>query len=263
MSTFFTKLIPLFIYPLGFSILLLVAAAIFVKRKHLARALLILAVIVLWTASTSWASSWLARSLEWLYLAPDEIPPSEVIVVLGGGTEPQQYPRPLAEVNSAGDRLIYAAQLYHDGAAPNILLSGGRLPWQNIKGTPAEEMAQLMQMLGVPEDAMWLEGRSRNTYENALYTHEILEPKGIDEILLVTSASHMPRSVKLFEAQGFQVIPIPVDYSVTELGWEEMTRPDIYAQILNFTPSAGNLSKTTSMLKEYLGMLFYDLRGWN
>ena len=129
MSTFISKLVPLFIYPLGLSIILLIAAFILAKRTRITRILLVFTILFLWLGSTRWVAYGLARSLEWRFFPPLHMPESQVIVVLGGATEAELYPRSYTEVNSAADRLFYAAQLYHQGAAPNILLTGGRIPW--------------------------------------------------------------------------------------------------------------------------------------
>jgi uncharacterized SAM-binding protein YcdF (DUF218 family) len=123
-------------------------------------------------------------------------------------------------------------------------------------------MAALLKWMGVPEEAIWQQGRSHNTYEDALYSAEILREKGVRRILLVTSAWHMPRSVKLFEAQGFQVIPLPSDYNVTDKSWQKMLHADWRSYVLDLFPSVGNLSLTTRMLKEYFGLVIYGLRGW-
>ena len=157
-----------------------------------------------------------------------------MIVVLGGGTLSAQYPRQTVEVDQAGDRLIYAAQLYHQGKAEHLLLSGGRIDWISSGAPPAEDMAALLEMLGVPPQALWLESESRNTYENARNARLFLEPLGIRRILLVTSASHMPRSVALFEKQGFEVIPAPADFSVTQagLGAAQVRRAGLAAPLL-------------------------------
>src|SRR5690606_30182135 len=79
-----------------------------------------------------------------------------------------------------------------------------------------DAMTELLVALGVPEEAILPEDRSRNTYENALYVRELLAQADSNEIVLVTSALHMPRSVAIFERQGFSVTPAPVDYFVTE-----------------------------------------------
>jgi uncharacterized SAM-binding protein YcdF (DUF218 family) len=263
MFIFLSKFLPLFVYPLGLACLLLFLALI--SNKNLSRrgAFIIAALIILWLSSTSGFSNMLARSLEWRYKPPEEIPAGEVIVLLGGGTEPEAYPRSGVEINGAGDRVIYAAQLFKEGKAPLILLSGGEITWMNDgSSTPAEDMAEILLTMGVPQSALIVEDRSRNTYENALYAKELLDEKGITSILLVTSAMHMPRSVSLFEAQGFEVTPLPVDYSVVEDGSVENQNGVLVTKILNIIPNASNLALTTNALKEYLGSFIYELQGW-
>ena len=109
---------------------------------------------------------------------------------------------------------------------------------------------------------MLLERQSANTYENAVFSWELAEPLGIRRILLVTSALHMPRSVPLFENQGFTVIPAPTDYMFTERPRSRPlleTWPDL---LIGLFPSAGAMSATTQAIKEYIGIGVYWLRGW-
>jgi uncharacterized SAM-binding protein YcdF (DUF218 family) len=193
----------------------------------------------------------------------EEIPQAEAIVVLGGGTESAQYPRPLVEVNSAGDRVIYAAQLYHQGKAPVILLSGGNITWLGGRTTtPAQDMAELMEMLNVPAEAVWLQSESENTRDDAELSVQMLKERGVRRILLVTSAIHMPRSMALFEHLEIEAIPAPTDYTITQAGWDNLFAPDPQAFLVNIMPNASSLSLTTNALKEYLGLLVYRLRGW-
>lgn len=262
MFVFFSKLLPIFIYPMGLVVLLIVLALGFKSKLRVQSASLMLALCILWIGGNSWVTTSLTRSLEWQYVPPDELPQAEVLVVLGGGMASAQYPRSTVEVNSAGDRVIYAAWLYHQGVAPHILVSGGAIPWLEERTSPAEDMSQLLLMLGVPEEAIWQEDQSQNTYENALYSREVLAAQGIDRIVLVTSAMHMPRAVGLFEHQGFEVIPMPTDYSVTEISWRHLWEPNIANQVFNFFPTVHNLQDTTVALKEYLGLLVYRWRGW-
>ena len=262
MLLFLSKFLPVFVYPLGLACLLILVAFLLVRRPQWQRACLALALLALWLGSNPWVALGLARSLEWRYLPPEPLPTAEVIVLLGGGTLPAEYPRTIVEVNSAGDRVLYAAWLYNQGVADAILLSGGNISWSNIQDSPAEQMAELLEMMGVPAEALWLEPDSRNTYENAQYSAEILKEQGIERLLLVTSALHMPRSVGLFEAQGFEVIALPTDYTVTEAGWQELWSGSLESYILGFLPSASSLSLTTRALKEYMGMFFYSIRGW-
>jgi uncharacterized SAM-binding protein YcdF (DUF218 family) len=212
--------------------------------------------------SNTWIPTILTRSLEWQYLPLETYPQTDVIVVLGGSTASAQYPRQIVEISSAGNRLLYAAHLYHQGVAPYLLLTGGYIDWLDQREPPASDMAKILGMLGVPKSAFWYESESRNTYENALFTRQILAEKGIDRIILVTSALHMPRAVAIFKHQGFVVIPAPADYNITQADWDRIWAPNLTTQIFNLLPSVGNLSDTTSALKEYIGILIYRLRGW-
>ncbi len=262
MFVFLSKFLPPFVYPLGLACLLILLVLLRTQLPGWKKTCLIAAFLLLWLGGNRWTAMSLARALEWQYLPPVEYPAAEVIVVLGGGTQPAEYPRQMVELNSAGERVLYAAHLYQQGKADYLLLSGGTLGWSERDGSPAQEMALLLESLGVPAQALWLEPFSRNTYENAQNSAKILKEKGIDKILLVTSAWHMPRAVRLFEAQGLQVVPVPVDYEVTQQGWERLWEPDWRTQLVGFLPNADALSLTSMMLKEYLGNLVYQIRGW-
>lgn len=263
MFIFLSKFLPLFVYPLGLACLLLLIALLFWKQRRFSKGLAVAALAILWLGSTSGTANALARSLERRYLPPEEVPQAEVIVVLGGGTEAADSPRQTVEVNSAGDRVLYAAHLYRQGAAPHILLTGGEIDWQSGSGSsPADQMAAVLTEIGVPQEALWLETESQNTYENAVNSRVILEEKGITRILLVTSAMHMPRAVALFEKQGFEVVPLPVDFTITENGLGTGRDASLQSRIVAIIPSASSLSLTTNALKEYLGFLVYKLQGW-
>lgn len=261
MFVFLSKLLPLLIYPLGLAcIFILLALAL--RRVNRQRAALIAALLCLWLGGNRWVALALARSLELRYLPPESIPQAEAIVLLGGGTETWDVPRPMPEISSAGDRVLYAASLYRQGAAPYVLVSGGLLDWNRLPTTPAEDMTTLLIFMGVPAEAIWQQNASRNTYEDAVYCARILREKGLQRVLLVTSAAHMPRSVRLFEAQGLEVLPAPVDYTISESEWRDEWRAGPRSWLIGLIPSAEYLATTTRILKEYLGMFIYDLRGW-
>jgi uncharacterized SAM-binding protein YcdF (DUF218 family) len=262
MFVFLSKFLPPLIYPLGLVTILLALALLLRKKPRLRNTCEAAALLLLLIASNRWVAYSLARTLEWRYLPQEAIPAADVIVVLGGGTEPAFPPRPMVETNSAGDRVLYAARLYQQGLAPAVLVSGGNITWlEDREVTPADEMQELLLLTGVPKEAIWLESRSQNTYENALYSADLLAQKGITRVILVTSAMHMPRSVALFKAQGLDPIPAPVDFTVTQAGWDELTATPS-GLLVNLLPNPGSLSLTTSVLKEYLGMLIYGLQGW-
>jgi uncharacterized SAM-binding protein YcdF (DUF218 family) len=262
MFVILSKFLPLFIYPLGLVFILLLFALLLRRKEKTRNILIVLSLLILWLSSTSLVSENLARSLEWRYFPPKEIPSADVIVVLGGGTEAIVYPRSGVEVNGAGDRVLYAARIFKEGKAAHILLTGGEISWMNsTTSTPAGEMAEILQFLGVPQNALWLENKSQNTRENAVFSKNILDDKAIKKILLITSASHMPRAAAVFQKLGIEVIPLPVDYSTTQVD-NSSNKQDWLGQVFGLLPSAGNLSGTTNALKEYLGIFTYWLRGW-
>jgi uncharacterized SAM-binding protein YcdF (DUF218 family) len=256
MSLFLEKFLPLFIYPLGFALILLILVLILRERSKAQTFTIVLAVMILWLCSTRYVSLTLVKSLEWRYLPLPEMPAADVIVVLGGGTESPQYPRPMVEVNAAGDRVIYAAELFKQGKGSFILVSGGNIPALDARTTtPAEDMALLLNMLGVPLDAVWMQPSSANTAEDALYSSILLKERGISRVILVTSAIHMPRAVGLFTANGIDVTPAPVDYTVTQEVWNNLWGGNWQEMLISAMPNASSLAQTTNAMKEYIGML--------
>lgn len=261
MFVFLSKLLPLFIFPLGLALLILIAAAAMRRGR---RAAILAAVVVLWVASSRYVAYALVRSLETQHPPAAKGAVADAIVVLGGGTRADDPPRPMVEVNEAGDRLLYGAKLFRDGAAGVVLVTGGSIEWLTPEevGPEANAMVNLMTFLGVPAEAVWLEAESRNTYENALFSRRMLAEAGMGEVLLVTSAMHMPRSILLFEAQGLNVTPAPTDYLVSDAEWRHLWRGGPTATFINLLPNVEYLTYTTRAIKEYIGIFVYGLRGW-
>ena len=267
MFYFLSKFLPPFIYPLGLACLLLGLALWVRRRSNWQTRLTAIALALLWVGGNRIVTLTLIRSLEWQFTPStafkSDVPRADVIVVLGGATRPQAFPRQTSELNEAGDRLLCAAMLYQQGAAPYILLSGGTTPWVGSASIPgAERMADILMRIGIPREALWLETNSRNTYENRVETQALLQDRGVTKVILVTSAMHMPRSFRVFAKTGFEIIPVPTDYLVTQQDWEYYTQPNIGVQLVNLLPSAENLNLTTRVLKEYVGIAIYGLRGW-
>ena len=101
MFVFLSKFLPPFAYPLGFAIILLVLALVLHHYRRLERAGIIAAVLILLIASNQWVAFSLARSLEWQYLPTGEIPQADAIVLLGGGTDSAEPPRPLCALKAS------------------------------------------------------------------------------------------------------------------------------------------------------------------
>ncbi|GBE94029.1 YdcF family protein [Nostoc cycadae] len=262
MFLYLSKLLPLFFYPLGLASVSLVVALITVwKQPRTATAAIAFSLSLLLLCSNAWVAKALVRSLEWQNLPSQQMPNAEAIIVLGGATKSAFFPRPDVDLSEQGDRIIYAAQLYRQKKAPVIIVSGGRIDWRN-GGTPeSTDMASILTEIGVPSQAIIEEPLSLNTYQNAVNVKKILQSRGIHKVLLVTSAMHMPRSLKIFRRQSIDAIPAPTDFLVTQGELQELgSTPK--AALLNLLPNTDNLHQFTNALKEYIGNLIYGLRGW-
>jgi len=262
MFVFLSKLLPLFLYPLGLACVLLVVALVMLwRRSRWVPVPIALALLVLLVASNSWVATGLVKSLEWQRIPQGELPTADAIVILGGGTKPPFPPRPSVDLSEQGDRVLYGGQLYREGKAPLVIASGGRINWKGGGPSESADMAQILTSIGVPASAIVQDPTSLNTYQNAVNVRAILKQLGIRKVLLVTSAMHMPRSLRIFQRQGIEAIPAPTDFLVTQQEIEEPTSSP-QATLLNILPDTDRLENTTRALKEYMGMVIYRLRGW-
>lgn len=259
MFLYLSKLIPLFFYPIGLSTFLTLLGLFWIwrRRPRWAVSSISLAVFILLFFSAPVVSRWLLDSLEDQYPGTpiEKSPKAQAIVVLGGSIAfPNSHHRDI-ELTDSSDRILQAARLYKAQKAPTVLMSGGNIDFLGGSDLLPESqlMAQLAEEFGVPKEAMLTETTSRNTYENAKNSWVVLQPKGIKQILLVTSAFHMPRSVAIFRKVGFTVIPATTDFRSGDenIDW-----------ILATLPSAEALDNSTLVLKEWIGLLTYRLRGW-
>ena len=262
MFLFLSKLLPLFVYPLGLCcILLTIALFLSYKRSRWAFMPIFVAFFILFIAGNTRFSSRLVKSLEWQYLPSQTMPKADAIVILGGMTRNIDPPRIMPDVSERGDRLLYGAKLYKDGLAPKIVLTGGRINWYGGDSSEAESMATILELMGIPRSAMILESKSLNTHENAVFTKEILKRENIDRILLVTSAAHMPRSLAIFRKEGIKAIAAPTDFLISDRNLIE-AGVSSQSRILSLIPQTDSLDLTTQAIKEYIGTFIYRLKGW-
>lgn len=182
----------------------------------------------------------------------DSIPPAQAIVVLGGNTanNRENWFQELSDNPSTHSRVDTASELYHAQKAPRIIVSGGALAGEVSE---AKGMAAKLAGKGVPKSAIMLENNSKTTYENAEFTANELIRNKIKSIILVTSALHTPRSMAVFDRYNLEVTPAPNP--------PQITIPDDPDFIL-LLPNARALHASRSIIKEYLGLIVYWLRGW-
>jgi uncharacterized SAM-binding protein YcdF (DUF218 family) len=264
MFYFLSKFLPLLVYPLGLACLLVVVALFLRNRPIWLTRTLIVALLVIWMGGNRILSMALQRSLESQHPPLSDPIEADAIVVLGGGTREAAAPRPSIEVGEAGDRILYVAHLYHRGVAPLIVVTGGHAPYSNPgRSSGAQVMKEFLDLLRVPSEAVLLETQSLNTYENAVRTLSLLKTRDVEHIILVTSATHMPRSYAIFrQFEDLTVTPAPTDFQVTDSDWKYYTRLNLGVQLMNLLPQADSLYATTVSLKEYIGIVVYRLRGW-
>lgn len=259
-----SKILPLFIYPLGLAVILYSIALIAIlrgkaKSRSWSIALISMALGILLVSSNRPVSDWLVRSLEWQNIPERDLPSADAIVVLGGGIRPQISPRPWVEVAEAGDRIIYGARLWQAGKAPLLIVSGGRAESLGEGGNPeSEDMAAIANLLGVPNTAVIQDATSLNTRENAVNVQAILSQKSLRKILLVTSALHMPRSLAIFRKLGIEAIAAPTDFLTVNSNNDK----GFVGNLFDLLPEAEALKNTTNALKELVGIIIYRLAGW-
>jgi len=245
--------------PISFCLLLLLAAAGFSKRKTLSRICFWLAVAVLLVCGNGRVVGSLGWLLECRYPPPDPVPQADCIVVLSGGTRAPVAPWSTVEIEDAGDRVLYGAYLWRQGKATQVVCTGGLAAREIARRSHAEDMADLLEMLGVSKEAITKETKARNTHEHATYLLPLLKERGFKRVLLVTSAKHMPRAIGVFKrlCPGIEFIAAPTDFRVNE----RISDPwpgDVVALI----PTPSNLREFSELMHEYLGIAYYKIRGW-
>jgi uncharacterized SAM-binding protein YcdF (DUF218 family) len=217
--------------------------------------LLFLALGGLYLASTPFIASQLSSLLEHQYppRAMTATPSADVIVVLGGATEPALPPRQDPELNGRADRLMHAADLYKAGKAKWVIASGGSWLYPSSHRPEAADMKDILMRFGVPDAAILSEAESEDTGQNASLSGALMQQHNLATALLVTSGVHMPRAMATFSRAGISVTASSTDIV-------DVTSPDWPA--LTWLPSPTALVETGEALHELAGMLYYRLRGW-
>ncbi len=182
----------------------------------------------------------------------DNMEPPDGIVVLGGSVDEElSAERGHVVFTEAAQRLTAPIELKRRFPKARLVFTGGSGRLVGSGATEAEAVRRFWRAVGIDQGDVLYEDRSRNTIENAEFTQALVQPKSGERWLLVTSASHMPRSIGIFRKIGFPVIAYPVDFHTTGEIW----RPRI-----PHSTSRG-IGLTDLAAHEWIGLLINRITG--
>lgn len=249
-----SKVFWFFIQPLNLSLFLLLVGivALLAGWRRLSVAGCLSGFLVLALAAWTSIGAMMLTPLEERFQRPALPERVDGIVVLGGGLEGAiNLARGGYEMNSAGDRFVETAVLARRFPDAKVVVSGG-VGTLILEGEgDADTAERLLTALGVARERMVLENKSRDTYENAIFTKQLVSPKPGETWLLVTSAFHMPRSMALFRKADFDVLPWPVDYRTSGREGVGLMRDN----------PQDSLQNTSIAIREWIGLVAYWLSG--
>ncbi len=209
-----SKVLWALVSPGSILFLLLLGAFLWQRRRPgLSRGLLGLALLLFAAVALLPVTHWLAAPLEQRFPLPQLPARVDGIIVLGGAIEAN--PSSNAEqpgLNEAAERITSFVALARRYPQARLIYSGGSGLLRNQQAREADLAHPMLQALGIDDARILYERESRNTWENAVYSQRLAQPKAGETWVLVTSAWHMPRAVGCFGKLGWTVLPYPVDY---------------------------------------------------
>jgi uncharacterized SAM-binding protein YcdF (DUF218 family) len=246
-----TKLFWAVMAPGNLLLLLLLAGVLWLAGSRRRRGLRLVGVVtlLLLTIAVMPFGQWMAAPLEARFPAPSLPERVDGIIVLGGGVDALvSRAHGQTALNDAGDRIVEAAILARRHPEARLVLSGGEGTMVAHGEQEAEFERALLIELGVPAERIVMENRSRNTYENAVFSREVVKPRPDEAWLLVTSAAHMPRAVGCFRHAAWQVVPYPVDFRTGASARADFALSE-HLGLIDF------------ITKEWIGLVAYRLLG--
>jgi uncharacterized SAM-binding protein YcdF (DUF218 family) len=248
-----SKLAWYVIAPGNFCILLLIAGLVWryaSKRRH-GMLLIIAGTLGLAGIAVLPVANWTLVPLENRFPQPSLPNHVDGIVVLGGSVN--QFitaSRGQPAVATAADRLFAATELARRYPDAKVIVSGGEASIVPTHLVEAPIMRDVLVRQGVDPKRIVIEDKSRNTFENAVESYRVAEPKPGQTWILVTSAWHMPRAVGCFRTAGWSVLPYPVDYRTTGV------RGKLASLQLTM-----ELDRLDLAVREWIGLIVYAAEG--
>lgn len=252
-----SKLLTFFIKPLVYVAVLLLCA-VFTSRPEKARRFGFSALILLLLFSNPLLINATFKLYEGEPTPFASIkPPYTYGVILTGVADVYRKPNDRTYFQKGADRATHALQLIRMGFVHKLLISGETGKLESTNESEAERLKAFFIMAGIPDSLLLIETQSKNTYQNARFTYQILDSlKALDApVLLITSGFHMPRASACFTAAGVPHSCFKTDFFAPSevYGW----RPDQW-----LVPSAAAIVKWEILLKEWFGLLAYTLAGY-
>lgn len=245
---YLSKILPIFVLPVGVTLLLAVGGLVLRRR-----ALIWASVIILWLSSTPLLSAFLIRSVEGRAqrATAADVSSADAIVVLSSGRVVAPGPVVVSEWGDP-DRFFGGVELFKAGKAPLLVFTGGSSPWEPGAEPEGKILSRFAAEFGVPFDRILVTDPVANTAEEAQAVATLFQKRQTApvRILLVTSAFHISRARRLFERASLSVIPFPVDFQVSAVA---------RTSAMDFLPGAGALAQTQMAIREIYGRLFYRL----
>ena len=226
-----------------------------VSGRRIWSGIALLLLLILGAAGLSPLPNWVILPLEDRF--PDwratPRPAPDGIIILGGASDPEAsatriYP---LELNEAGDRVLEMIALAIRFPETRIVFTGGSGAMLGQGVPEAEQIEKKIASYGLNPGRILFENQSRNTWENALFTRDLVKPKPGERWLLVTSAFHMPRSMGVFRQAGFTVEAYPVDFRTS--GYGDRRQP--------FASLSKGLARLDIAIKEWIGLAAYHAMG--
>ena len=250
------KIIWFLVQPSALLLVMLIAGAALLKagRDRMGRRLIALSICLLLVGGLLPLANWLMLPLEERFTRPD-LSGRDVdgIVVLGGAEDAYIWTRRGAHaLNEAAERFTEGLALARRFPKAKVAFTGGSIEILTSPTIGADAARAIFGDLGLVEgDRLVLESKARDTWENAILTKALVQPKPTERWLLVTSAWHMPRAIGVFRKAGFAVEPWPVDYRTA--GLRDALRP--------FEAPSDGLKRLDTATREWIGLLSYRLSG--
>ena len=237
------KILPFFLSPLGVSLILLILFFIYRKKTFVFLSLLILLV-----SSNPYASNYLTKQLEHPYkpISINLIKENDAVVVLDGMIHQVGDDNYSTYEFSDPDRFFAGIELIKQKKSDKLIFAAGQLPWTENWKPEGYILKDKAITLGVLSQIL-VTNNVKNTYEESIAVTKIIPSNS--SIVLVTSAFHMQRSKYLFEKQGFNVTPFPVDFRAQNRNFT----------VLELLPTVEALKKTSIFIRENLGRLYYKI----